>query len=106
LVEVWHAATKAVRNVDTPARYGGDEFAIVLPEAAEDAAHEVASRLRTTAGAQLLHSFGAESLQAKVTLSIGIVTLRPHDFISAEQLLFMADTQLYAAKKAGKNRIA
>ena len=106
LVEVWHAATKAVRNVDTPARYGGDEFAIVLPEAAEDAAHEIASRLRTTTGAHLLHCFGQDSPQSKVTLSIGIVTLRPHDVITAEQLLFMADTQLYAAKKAGKNRIA
>ena len=106
LIEVWCAATKAVRNVDTPARYGGDEFAIVLPEAAEDAAHEIATRLRTTTIAHLLNRFGENSIQAKVTLSIGIVTLRPYDVITAEQLLFMADTQLYAAKKAGKNRIA
>ena len=105
LVDVWNIATKAVRNVDTPARYGGDEFAVVLPEADEDDAYAVATRLHSATSSHLVRCYGAHSPQGKVTLSVGTVTLRPQDIISAEQFLFMADTQLYNAKKAGKNRI-
>jgi diguanylate cyclase (GGDEF)-like protein len=102
---VWEAAMNAVREIDTIARYGGDEFVAVLPEADELSARAIADRLQSAAQDYLVQRFGAESCESRVTLSIGIGTLHPGKQMTMEDVLQLADERLYAAKREGKNRI-
>jgi len=78
------------REVDTPARYGGDEFALVLPETDRDAADHVARRIsdRLTSQTEL----------PKLSVSIG-VAVYPDDGQTIEQLLGSADRALYQEKR-------
>jgi diguanylate cyclase (GGDEF)-like protein len=85
------------RAVDTAARYGGDEFALVLPESQEDEAHRVASRIR-----EVLASDGE---QPPISASIGISIYRG-DGERIEKLLSEADQDLYAEKAKRGRRAA
>jgi diguanylate cyclase (GGDEF)-like protein len=90
------------RAMDIAARYGGDEFVLLLPHANGEAAAEVAQRIREEyfrASAQLLKR------EMGVTMSIGIGSLRANRPMSGDQLLSFADAALYCAKDAGRNRI-
>jgi two-component system, cell cycle response regulator len=94
------AAIRAtLRAPDLGARWGGDEFAMVLPNTGSDAARHTAERLFAH-----LSGDGAEN---PVTMSVGIATFDPAHSKSTtvEQLEQIADGALYAAKSAGKNRI-
>jgi diguanylate cyclase (GGDEF)-like protein len=82
------------RAIDTAARYGGDEFSLLLPETSEAAARRVASRIK-----QHLES-GTE--EPKLTVSIGVAT-HPESGTSVQHLLECADQELYA-QKAGRGR--
>jgi diguanylate cyclase (GGDEF)-like protein len=106
LREVWSAAIGAIREVDTAARFGGDEFCVVLPEADEVAARTIAERLQEAAHTRLHHRFGHSSLEGRVTLSIGLVTMEPNDSLTVQTLIEQADERLYEAKRSGKNSIA
>lgn len=106
LREIWQAAENTVREVDTLARYGGDEFTIVLPETDETSAHAIAERLQECAQARLLNRFGADTLEGSVTLSIGISTVRLTEPVLPDKILDSADERLYEAKRFGKNHIA
>jgi diguanylate cyclase (GGDEF)-like protein len=77
------------RAVDTAARYGGDEFALVLPESKEDDAHRVANRIREV--------LAREEEQPSLSASIGISVYRG-DGERIEKLLSEADQDLYAEK--------
>lgn len=81
-----------VREVDVVARYGGEEFLAILPETPPELAAMVAERIRVT----------VES-GTGVTISIGIATY-PGDATDISELINNADTALYAAKGAGRNR--
>ena len=84
------------RSIDTAARYGGDEFALVLPETKEMAAQQVADRIRN----RLL----ADDENPRLTLSIGIATF-PQCGATVQQLLECADRTLYEMKgKSKKSR--
>jgi diguanylate cyclase (GGDEF)-like protein len=92
---------QSVRVMDTAARYGGEEFAVVLPEAAVEETCQAAERLRV-AIAQL--PFPVAWPAAGLTVSAGVAVAPAHGR-HADELVRAADTALYAAKRAGKNRV-
>jgi len=103
---VCQAAQLAVRDVDTLARYGGDEFMVVLPETDAEGALAIAQRLQFSVHEQLKENFGADTPEGQVTLSMGLVTLRLSSPISTDSVIARVDERLYEAKRMGKNRIA
>jgi len=102
LVEVAAVLRRAARETDIIARYGGDEFAIVLPETDLAGAQLVAERVRDRIAAhRFLHG---EGLAVRLTASIGIAVLPDHA-TTAEGLLQAADRAMYWVKSRGKNGI-
>lgn len=105
LREVWHSAMHTIREIDTVARYGGDEFLIVLPETSREAAHSIAVRLQEEVRERLQRLFGTATPEGQVTLSIGVLTYHDSEPSTIEELIARADARLYEAKRNGKNRI-
>ena len=95
LREVSHLLTSLARQGDTVARWGGEEFVVVLPETDPPGAQRFAERLRRTIEA---HEVG----EMKTSASCGVATMLPED--SVEELLGAADRALYQAKSSGRNR--
>lgn len=89
------------RGSDIYCRYGGEEFLLVLPQMAEDSAVERAEQLRSAMAAALV-PYGASPIA--VTVSFGVATF-PRDGRTGDELIAAADSALYAAKAAGRNRI-
>ena len=87
-----------LRGVDTPCRFGGDEFALILPQAYDQGALVVAERLRKRIEEIEIAGFG------NLTASIGIAAYPVHGTSRAE-LVSAADMALYSAKRAGRNRV-
>ncbi len=94
---------RQIRQVDFAARYGGDEFALILPETPGIAAVIAAERLRKIIES---HDFPHRQAQplGRVTVSIGAAT-SPDDADSVESLVETADRLLYRAKAEGRNRV-
>lgn len=88
-----------LRVVDTAARFGGDEFVIILPQANSEGALLVAERLRKRIVEMSVPGFG------QVTCSFGIATFPDHGS-SRDMLLAAADRALYSSKDAGRNRVS
>ncbi len=100
LVRVSALFKNAIRKTDYAARYGGDEFLVLLRDIGQDEAATFAERLRTdVAGARAL---GGPN---PVTVSIGVASYPAHGE-SAEAVIASADTALYRAKENGRNRVA
>ena len=89
----------SLRVSDYAARYGGEEFLVVLPDTDAPTAAQAAERLRGLVAAE---NFGSPG-PAKITISIGVASTTEHDE-EPEALVRNADTALYRAKKAGRNR--
>ncbi len=90
-----------VRGADLPARYGGDEFAVLLVDADGERAREVAERIRADAARQNFEAVPG----LRCTLSIGVAAATDaHD--SLDSWVRAADAALYRAKAAGRNRVA
>jgi diguanylate cyclase (GGDEF)-like protein len=89
-----------LRFTDVAARYGGDEFIVLLPETPAKGAFEVAERIRNTIVARPL-DMGERRIVSSV--SIGLATF-PEDGTSLDALAAHADRAMYAAKQAGRNR--
>jgi diguanylate cyclase (GGDEF)-like protein len=88
-----------LRAVDTAARFGGDEFVIILPQANTEGAMIVAERLRRRVEQMEVPGFG------HVTSSFGVATF-PHHASSRDTLVVAADRALYNSKNAGRNRVS
>ncbi|MDP1644632.1 MAG: PAS domain S-box protein [Thiobacillus sp.] len=115
LVEAARRIARCVREVDTVARFGGDEFVVVLSELDEDKAEStaqasiVAEKIRTTLAEPYLLKIQSEgkaetTVEHHCTSSIGVVLFTDHE-ASEEDILKWADMAMYQAKEAGRNQI-
>ena len=101
LQDVARLLTGLTRRIDTVARYGGEEFIVLLPQTDKPGAIVLAERIRTAAPNGLGQGLANGT---RVTVSAGVATY-PLDASTPEELVHAADTALYQAKKAGKNKV-
>jgi diguanylate cyclase (GGDEF)-like protein len=102
LVEAAAVIRGSARETDVVARFGGDEFALVLPDTGCEGAFAVGERIRERVAA---HTFLAgDGLDIHLTVSVGVATL-PDVAASADELMQAADKAMYRVKDAGKNGI-
>jgi diguanylate cyclase (GGDEF)-like protein len=100
LMDIGNALTQETRAVDLVARYGGDEFVIVLPDLSPEGAIPAAERI-----VEAVARVGRARVgEAPVTASIGLTIAKPDDDVGA--LLRRADSEAYTAKRAGGNRVS
>ena len=92
-----------VKGQDTAARYGGEEFAIILPNTVLRSAIVVADHIRRAVMTKELMKRSTGEHLGRVTVSIGVATLRKSD--TPQSLIERADACLYAAKRHGRNRV-
>ncbi|MFO7766203.1 MAG: GGDEF domain-containing protein [Pelovirga sp.] len=100
-----HVATligRQVRKLDMVCRYGGEEFAVILPETGLYAGIPVAERIRRSLADTPLN---LAEIDLTLTASLGLATYRPYSLNSAEELVTQADHFLYEAKQRGRNQI-
>jgi len=93
--------SSTARSGDIPCRYGGEEFAIILPETTPEQARVLCERIRESIAAQ---SWPAHP-DRKITVSIGVYGSEGASGVAAEQWVALADGALYQAKQAGRNRV-
>jgi two-component system, sensor histidine kinase LadS len=89
---------RGVRRGDSVCRYGGEEFALILPGANGDEATKIAETLRSTLESNPMP-------EETITISIGVASTRDRDFDNADELFQAADRALYRAKDHGRNRV-
>jgi len=100
LIDIARTLKQETRAVDLVARYGGDEFVVLLPDASHEGALTVAQRV-----VDAIESLGRERWSSTpVTASIGVAMADAHDDVAT--LMRRADSQAYAAKRSGGNRYA
>ena len=90
-----------LRTSDVIARYGGDEFVVLLPETTADKALEAGNRIRV---AIRNSSFDVEGKKVQSSVSIGIASF-PDDAVDVNELLEKADKSLYKSKQSGRNQV-
>ena len=94
---------KQFRPRDVLIRYGGDEFAILLPQVDEDTAAMIANRVRETVSGTTADA-GDSLIQIPIRLSMGVAQMKAKS--SLDSLIRAADAALYRAKKAGRDRVS
>ena len=103
LSEVGKIVRANIRKVDFAARYGGDEFLVVLTEINMEGAKTFASRLRSKIEESV---FKSDEFRMELTASLGLAIINPNTInIDARSLVRYADRSLYAAKANGRNRV-
>lgn len=95
--------TQTLRSIDISGRFGGEEFAFILPETPEEPALEVAQRLRVALNAVAVPTEG-DGPDIHFTVSIGLTSLSG-ELDSLDALMQRADKALYLAKNSGKNKV-
>ena len=90
---------RQLRKIDIVCRYGGEEFAILLPQTNAQQAHATAEKLR-----RLVEGWEFPGIPRTVTMSAGVAGFATHG-TTRDEMIQAADTGLYAAKQAGRNRV-
>ncbi len=98
---VGEVVTIGVRRIDTAARYGGDEYVVLLPETDPTGAFVLAEKIRIG-----VHEMALDLPEGapQPSLSIGVVSY-PDDGSTADELMISADGAMYRSKRGGKNRV-
>jgi diguanylate cyclase (GGDEF)-like protein len=94
-----------MRGVDTAARYGGEEIALILPRTEMVSAYNVGERIRAAIAEQRVTTDSDPPKVLAVTASFGIASYPENRVSNGEDLVRRADRALYRAKKTGKNRV-
>jgi diguanylate cyclase (GGDEF)-like protein len=94
----------ARRRIDVASRFGGEEFALILPGTGASDAAGIAEQVRAGV-AQLKLPHGASPVAPFLTVSVGVATGTKKSWSTPEELVGAADRALYAAKRAGRNRV-
>jgi len=105
LQKIAHLFERSLRQNDTVYRYGGEEFSVLLPMADKDEAVVIAGRMRELVEEEPFEGEEESQPKGKVTVSIGVATY-PWDGNNPDELLKSADTELYRAKKTGRNQVS
>jgi diguanylate cyclase (GGDEF)-like protein len=102
LVEAATVIRGSARETDVVARFGGDEFALILPDTPAEGAYAVGERIRERIAEHIFLT--GEGLTIRLTASVGVATL-PNVAASADELVHSADAAMYRVKAQGKNGI-
>lgn len=97
------AVKQNVKTQDIPCRYGGEEFAIILPHTSLDDALDLGERIRTAVMSKELVKRSTGENLGRVTISVGVATFQMMD--NGHSIVSRADEALYAAKNAGRNQV-
>ncbi|HRU39906.1 MAG TPA: GGDEF domain-containing protein, partial [Candidatus Goldiibacteriota bacterium] len=101
LREIGEVVRELMSSVDSLCRYGGEEFAVILPETGLEEAVETAEKIRKTVEE---HAFYGGDTLINVTVSLGVAEYPSHAIMKAG-IIEKADSALYAAKQAGRNNV-
>jgi diguanylate cyclase (GGDEF)-like protein len=92
----------SLRSMDTAARIGGEEFAVILPECAPEDAIHAATRIHSVLNPLTL---ALDQTTLQLTTSVGLVWTNPNVAVSSAALLSEADQEMYRAKRSGRGRL-
>jgi diguanylate cyclase (GGDEF)-like protein len=101
LREISQVIQSTIREVDTPARWGGEEFVVLSPNTTKENGLRAGERVRK---AVANHAFTGMTGN-KVTISIGVAGIPDPSIDSQDKMLHAADLAMYGAKKNGRNRV-
>jgi len=99
--QVAESAREVLRRSEIIGRYGGEEFAVILPDTDEGSALIIAERIRTK-----VREIIVPGDEIPLTISIGVTTRMPDEILSVDSILDEADKALFVAKREGRNRVA
>ena len=99
----YHLKTQIGDN-GIPTRYGGEEFAVVLPETGLDQAIDIANRIRESVSKKAMKSKATGVTLGRITMSFGVAAFSPGEDL--DKLIARADSALYSAKNSGRNCVA
>lgn len=103
LIEISRRCRRVLRTTDLLARWGGEEFVILLPNTPSDRAHQLAERLRQAVA--MSHQLLVQEQPVWVTVSIGAAGIAPGEAATLDALLQTADEALHHAKCSGRDQV-
>lgn len=102
LIHLADLCKEILRSEDVFARYGGDEFVVLLPDTTNESAMNLAERIRTKVSENPLL---LDNCKVSITISMGVSTMPKNNALSIHMLLNRADEALYCSKKSGRNSV-